>query len=340
MNNAVYWSHIMQKQALTALAISTAIFGASGVSAQDAAANYPAKPIRIVVGFPPGGATDILARILSAQLTPAWGQPVVIDNRGGAGGTIAADMVHKATPDGYTLMMVPSGPFTVSASTYDKLPYDTATGFAAISLLAWVTNAIVVPQNSPVNNLQDLIRLAKEKPGQVSNASSGNGSLHHLAGEVLKRLTGTNMTHVPFKGGGPALVAVAAGEVTFAFASVPSAMPLLQAKRLRAIVVTSAKRSSALPDIPTIAEAGLPLPAGLEMREWYGMVAPLKVPQPIIAKLNSEMVKIFKKPDVQTRLADMGAEPAGSTPKELAVQIATDVQTWAKVVKEAGIRAN
>lgn len=313
---------------------------AATAHAQGTAAEYPNKPIRIVVGFPPGGATDILARILSQHLPNSWGQPVVIENRGGAGGTIAADMVHKATPDGYTLMMVPSGPFTVSASAYENLPYDTATGFASISLLAWVTNALVVGQTSPINNLQDLIRLAKEKPGQLSNASSGNGSLHHLAGEVFKRMTGTKIIHVPFKGGGPMLVALAANEVSFGFASVPSAMPLIQTKRLRAIVVTSTKRSGALPEVPTIAEAGLPLPAGLEMREWYGMVAPLKVPQPIIAKLNAEMIKIFKRPDVQTRLVDMGAEPAGSTPKELASQIANDVKTWAKVVKEAGVKAN
>ncbi len=330
----------MKKTTIAALVLASAGISITPALAQGTAADYPQRPIRVVVGFPPGGATDILARILSAHLTQAWGQTVVVDNRGGAGGTIAADLVSKATPDGYTLMMVPSGPFTISASTYEKLPYDTATDFAAISLLAWVTNAIVVPQASPINTLQDLIRLAKEKPGQVSNASSGNGSLHHLAGEVFKRLVGIQMVHVPFKGAGPALVAVSAGEVTFAFTSVPSAMPLIQSKRLRPIVVTSVKRSAALPDVPTIAEAGVPLPAGLEMREWYGMIAPLKTPQPIIGKLNAEMVKIFRKPDVQVRLVEMGAEPAGSTPKELQVQIASDVKTWAKVVKEAGVRAN
>ena len=331
----------MKRTTIAALVLAGAgISTANHTFAQGTAANYPQRPIRVVVGFPPGGATDILARILSAHLASSWGQSVVVDNRGGAGGTVAADMVSKAAPDGYTLMMVPSGPFTVSASTYDKLPYDTATGFAAISLLAWVTNAIVVPQASPINTLQDLIKMAKDKPGQVSNASSGNGSLHHLAGEVFKRLTGTTMVHVPFKGGGPALVAVASGEVTFAFASVPSAMPLIQAKRLKPIVVTSVKRSAALPDVPTIAEAGVPLPAGLEMREWYGMIAPLKVPEPIIGKLNAEMIKIFRRPDVRAQLADMGAEPAGSTPQELATQIASDVKTWAKVVKEAGVRAN
>ncbi len=330
----------MKKTTIAALVLASAGISITHTLAQGTAADYPQRPIRVVVGFPPGGATDILARILSGHLAQAWGQTVVVDNRGGAGGTIAADMVSKATPDGYTLMMVPSGPFTISASTYEKLPYDTATGFAAISLLAWVTNAIVVPQASPINTLQDLIRLAKEKPGQLSNASSGNGSLHHLAGEVFKRLTGIEMVHVPFKGGGPALVAVTTGEVSLAFASVPSAMPLITSKRLRPIVVTSLKRSAALPDVPTIAEAGVPLPAGLEMREWYGMIAPLRTPLPIIGKLNTEMVKIFRRPDVQTRLVEMGAEPAGSSPKELALQIASDVKTWAKVVKEAGVRAN
>ncbi len=330
----------MKTTTVAALVLASAGISITPALAQGTAADYPQRPIRVVVGFPPGGATDILARILSGHLAQVWGQTVVVDNRGGAGGTIAADMVSKATPDGYTLMMVPSGPFTVSASTYEKLPYDTATGFAAISLLAWVTNAIVVPQASPINTLQDLIRLAKEKPDQVSNASSGNGSLHHLAGEVFNRLTGIKMVHVPFKGGGPALVAVAAGEVTLAFASVPSAMPLITSKRLRPIVVTSLKRSAALPDVPTIAEAGVPFPAGLEMREWYGMIAPLRTPQPIIVKLNTEMVKIFRRPDVQARLVEMGAELAGSSPQELARQIASDVKTWAEVVKEAGIRAN
>ena len=330
----------MKKTTIAALVLVSTGISITHTLAQGTAADYPQRPIRVVVGFPPGGATDILARILSGHLAQAWGQTVVVDNRGGAAGTIAADMVAKATPDGYTLMMVPSGPFTVSASTYEKLPYDTATDFAAISLLAWVTNAIVVPQASPIKTVQDLIRLAKEKPGQVSNGSSGNGSLHHLAGEVFKRLVGIELVHVPYKGGGPALVAVSTGEVTFAFASVPSAMPLIQAKRVRPIVVTSLKRSAALPDVPTIAEAGVPLPAGLEMREWYGMIAPLRTPQPIIVKLNTEMVKIFRKPDVQARLVEMGAEPAGSSPRELALQIASDVKTWAKVVKEAGVRAN
>jgi tripartite-type tricarboxylate transporter receptor subunit TctC len=330
----------MKKVTIAALVLAGAGITATQTLAQGTAADYPQRPIRVLVGFPPGGATDILARIMAGHLAPSWGQQVVVDNRGGAAGTLAASIAAKATPDGYTLMMVPSGPFTISVSTYEKLPYDAVKDFAAISLLAWVTNAIVIYQGSPVQTLQDLIRLAKEKPGQLTNGSSGSGSLHHLAGEVFKRLTGTKMVHVPFKGGGPMLVAVAANEVTFAFASVPSAMPLIQAKRIRPLVVTSLKRSTALPDVPTIAEAGLPLPAGLEMREWYGMLAPARTPPAIVDKLNAEMVKIFRRPDVQARLNEMGAEFAGSSPRELAAQIASDVKTWAAVAKEAGVRAD
>jgi tripartite-type tricarboxylate transporter receptor subunit TctC len=302
------------------------------------APNFPERPIRLVVGFPPGGATDILARILSQYMPESIGQSVVVDNRGGASGTIAAAMVAKSPPDGYTIMMVPSGPFTISVSTYSNLPYDAVRDFQGVSLLAWVTNAIIVPQASPVKSLQDLIRTAKEKSGQVTFSSSGAGSLHHLAGEVMKRMTGTEMIHVPFKGGGPALAALAGNEVTFGFASIPSAMPLINAKRVRPIAVTSEKRMPALPTTPTMTEAGLPPPPGLDIREWYGVIVPTATPAAIVNKLNVEMVKVFKRPDVQKRLVDMGAEYVGSSPQELSKQLANDVRTWAKWVKEAGVR--
>jgi tripartite-type tricarboxylate transporter receptor subunit TctC len=267
------------------------------------------------------------------------GQSVVVDNRGGASGTIAAAMVAKAPADGYTIMMVPSGPFTISVSTYSNVPYDAVRDFAGVSLLAWVTNVIVVPQASAVKTLQDLIRMAKEKPGQITFSSSGSGSLHHLAGEVLKGLTGTQMIHVPFKGGGPALTALAGNEVTFGFTSMPSAMPLINGKRVRPIAVTSEKRMSALPATPTMTEAGVPPPPGLDIREWYGVIVPAATPAPIVNKLNAEMVKVFKRPDVQTRLVEMGAEFVGSSPQALSKQLANDVRTWAKWVKDAGVRA-
>jgi tripartite-type tricarboxylate transporter receptor subunit TctC len=318
--------------------ILLACLGIAAPQAQGAASSFPDRPIRLVVGFPPGGATDTLARILSQHMPDSIGQPVVVDNRGGATGTIAAAIVAKAPPDGYTIMMVPSGPYTISASVYASLPYDAVRDFTGVSLLAWVTNVIVVPQASPVKSLQDLIRMAKEKPGQLTFSSSGSGSLHHLAGEVLKRLTGTNMIHVPFKGAGPAMAALAGAEVTFGFTSMPSAVPLIQGKRLRALAVTSMKRMPALPDTPTMTEAGVPPPPGLDIREWYGVIAPAATPAPIVEKLNAEMVKVFKRPDVQARLTDMGAEYVGSSPQELSTQLANDVRTWAKWVKDAGVR--
>lgn len=326
----------MRKTSVVAMMLAVVVIAAQHAHAQG---NYPNRPIRLVVGFPPGGATDIFARILSVHMPESIGQSVVVDNRGGATGTIAAAIVAKAPADGYTIMMVPSGPYTISASTYSNLPYDAVKDFTGVSLLAWVTNVIVVPQGSPLKSLQDLIRLAKEKPGQVTFCSSGSGSLHHLAGEVMKRLTGTDMIHVPFKGAGPALTALAGSEVTFGFTSMPSAMPLILGKRLRPIAVTSLKRTAALPDTPTMTEAGVPPPPDLDIREWYGVIAPAATPASIVNKLNAEMVKVFKRPEMHARLSDMGAEYVGSSPQELSRQLANDVRTWAKWVKDAGVRA-
>src|SRR5262245_56067181 len=328
----------MIKPTIVAMLLVGAGVAGQHAHAQGALGKYPERPIRLVVGFPPGGATDILARILSQYMPEAIGQPVVVDNRGGATGTIAAAIVAKAPADGYTIMMVPSGPYTISASAYEKLPYDAVKDFTGVSLLVWVTNVIVVPQSSPVKTLDDLIRLAKEKRGQVTFSSSGPASLHHLSGEVLKRLTGTEMIHVPFKGAGPAMVALAGAEVTFGFTSMPSAVPLIHANRLRALAVTSEKRMPALPSTPTMREAGVPPPAGLDIREWYGVIMPARAPAAIVNRLNAEMVKVYQRPDVQKRLVDMGAEYVGSSPQEHSKQLANDVRLWAKWVKEAGVR--
>jgi tripartite-type tricarboxylate transporter receptor subunit TctC len=326
--------------------IVAVLLAAAGIAAQQAyaqgssAGSYPERPIRLIVGFPPGGATDIMARILAQYMPDAIGQPVVVDNRGGATGTVAAAIAAKSPPDGYTIMMVPSGPYTISASTYSKLPYDAVRGFTGVSLLAWVTNVIVVPQNSPAKTLLDIVRMAKDKPGQVTFSSAGPGSLHHLSAEVMKRLTGTDMIHVPFKGAGPAMAAMAGSEVNFGFTSMPSAMPLIHGKRIRPLAVTSAKRMPALPDTPTMIEAGVPPPPGLDIREWYGVIVPAATPVAIINKLNAEMVKVFKRPDVRKRLTEMGAEYVGSSPQELSKQIANDVRIWAKWVKDVGVRVD
>ena len=331
---------------MTKATIVAALLAGAGIVAQHAhaqggpVANYPERPIRLIVGFPPGGATDIMARILAQYMPDAIGQPVVVDNRGGATGTVAAAIAAKSPPDGYTIMMVPSGPYTISASTYSKLPYDAVRDFTGVSLLAWVTNVIVVPQNSPAKTLLDIVRMAKDKPGQVTFSSAGPGSLHHLSAEVMKRLTGTDMIHVPFKGAGPAMAAMAGSEVNFGFTSMPSAMPLIHGKRIRPLAVTSAKRMPALPDTPTMIEAGVPPPPGLDIREWYGVIVPAATPAPIVNKLNAEMVKVFKRPDVRKRLTEMGAEFVGSSPHELSKQLAKDVRIWAKWVKDVGVRVD
>jgi tripartite-type tricarboxylate transporter receptor subunit TctC len=329
----------MRKGTVVAVMLAAVGIAAQNAHAQGGATgNYPDRPIRLLVGFPPGGATDILARILAQHMGDSIGQTVVVDNRGGATGTIAAAIAAKSPADGYTIMMVPSGPYTISPSVYSKLPYDAVKDFTGVSLLAWVTNVIVVPQASPVKSLQDLIRMAKEKRGQVTFSSSGAGSLHHLSGEVLKRITGTDMIHVPFKGAGPAMAALAGNEVNFGFTSMPSAVPLINGKRIRPLAVTSMKRMPALPDTPTMTEAGVPPPPGLDIREWYGVIAPAGTPAAIVNKLNAEMVKAFKRPDVQKRLVEMGAEYVGSSPQAHSKQLANDVRTWAKWVKDTGVR--
>ena len=304
---------------------------------QKGATDYPSRPIRIIIGYAPGGTSDIMSRILGAHLTQAWGQQVVVDNRPGASAQIATDLVAKAAPDGYTLFLTPSGTHTSNVSLYKKLPYDTVKDFAPITLFAWVSNMIVTHPSTPINTLQDLIKMAKEKPGQLTYASVGSGSVSHLSAELLKSITGINMVHVPYKGGGPALTAIASNETTIMFAAVPSGTPYVQSKRIKPLVVTSPKRVPTLPDVPTASEAGAP---GLEVMEWYGVLAPAGTPRPIINKLRDEIVKIIRKPEVTARFGELGADPVGSTPAEFAKQIESDITMWAKVIKSAGLRAD
>jgi tripartite-type tricarboxylate transporter receptor subunit TctC len=320
----------------SAIAFFCMLFAVSSAMAQ-AANDYPQRPIRIVIGYAPGGTSDIMSRILSAHLAQVWSQQVVVDNRPGASAQIGTDIVAKAAPDGYTLFLTPSGTHTANPSLYKKLPYDTLKDFAPVTLFAWVSNMIVTHPSSPINTLQDLIRMAKASPGQLTYASVGAGSVSHLSAEMLKNLTGTNIVHVPYKGGGPALTAIASNEVSIMFAALPSATPFVLSKRIKPLVVTSPKRAAALPDVPTVAEAGV---AGLQVMEWYGVLAPASTPPAIVNKLRDEIVRIIKKPEVAARFAELGADPVGNTPAEFARQIQSDVTTWAKVVKDAGIRAD
>ncbi len=297
--------------------------------------SYPSKPIRIVVPFPPGGATDILARAVGVELTRAWGQPVPVENRPGAGGNIGADMVAKAAPDGYTLVMGTVGTHAINMSLYSKMPYDTVKDFAPVTLVASVPNILVVHPSLPVKTVHDLIELAKSKPGQIYFASSGNGTSIHLAGELFKTMAGVNMVHVPYKGSAPAVADLLGGQVSCMFDNMPSSLPHVKAGKLRGIAVTSARRSPATPDLPTIAEAGLP---GYEASSWFGILAPAGTPREIVTKLNQTIVASLQTPEMRERLSSQGAEPVGDTPEEFAAYIKSEIAKWAKVVKASGAK--
>jgi len=305
------------------------------VAAQQGAADFPSRPIRIVTGYSPGGTTDILSRVIGVHLLQSLGQQIIVDNRPGAAAQTASQIVSKATPDGYTLLMTPSGSHTVNPSLYRNLPYDTLRDFAPVALVAWVTNVILTSSASPINTMQDLIALAKAKPGQLTYASAGNGTITHLSAEILKSVTGINLVHVPYKGGGQALVAISANETSIMFGALPSSMPFLMSKRVKALAVTSPKRASSIPDVPTVAEAGLPR---LGVMEWYGALAPAATPRPIIEKLNAEIARIQKKPEVYNRLSELGADPAIMSAREFGKQVEADVAMWAKVVASSGAR--
>ncbi len=329
----------MESIALAAMAgvLAAAAAPAAAQPSQGAGRDYPTRPIRIVIGYAPGGTTDILSRLLSVHLSQSLGQQVIVDNRPGASAMIGSHVVATAVPDGHTLLMTPSGTHTSNLSLYRKVPYDTVKDFAPITLFAWVSNMIVTHPSTPLNSLQDVIRQAKALPGKLSYASVGIGSVSHLSAEMLKNLAGIDVTHVPYKGGGPALAAIAANEVTIMFAALPSASSFVQAKRIKPLVVTSPKRSPTLPDVPTVAEAGV---AGLQVMEWYGALAPAGTPRTIVQRLRDELVAIIKRPEITARVVELGADPDFMTSTEFAKQIDADIRMWAGVVKQSGIRAD
>ena len=295
---------------------------------------YPQKPIRMVVPFPPGGGTDILARLFGQKMSETLGQQVIIDNRGGAGGTIGTDIAAKAPPDGYTLILV-SGSHAINPGLYPKLPYDSVNDFAPITQLATSPGILVVNPSLPVKSVKDLIALARAKPGQINYASAGSGTPPHLAGELFKVMAKIDMVHVPYKGNAPAFTDVIGGQVSLIFPTMPSAMPFIKSGRLRPIAVTSAKRSPAAPDIPTIAESGLP---GYEATSWYGILAPARTPREIVARLHEVLVSIIGSPDMKDKLAAQGLDPVGNTPQQFAAVIKSEIAKWAKVVKASGAK--
>ncbi len=308
---------------------------AMGALVLDAAAAdaYPAKPIKIVVPYTPGGGADILTRTLAAALTPKMGQQVIVDNRPGGNTIIVSEYVANAQPDGYTLLLVPAS-FAINPSFY-KVPYDTVKGFAPVGLVALVPLMLVANPNVQINSVKDLIDLAKAKPGKLTFASYGSGSPAHLAGELFKSMVGVDMLHIPYKGSAPALADVVAGHVAIMFSSMSPAVPLVKSGRLKGIAVTTTKRVPAMKDLPTIAEAGVP---GYEVQAWNGIVAPAGTPKEIVAKLNRAIVEIVATKEFRDRISAQGFEPESSSPEEFAELIQRDILKWAKVIKDSGAK--
>ncbi len=323
----------MIRTAIRAVAAAAIATFAALAPAQTA---FPTKPIRIVVPFPAGGATDILARAVAQKLTETTGQSVVVDNRPGAGGNIGAELVAKSPPDGYTLLMGTVGTHAINPSLYPKMPYDHVKDFAPVILVAGVPNVLVVNPSLPVNSVQELIAYGKANPGKLNFASSGAGTSIHLSGELFKTMTGVQMTHVPYKGSSPALTDLIGGQVQLMFDNLPPSLPHIKAGKLRALAVTSAQRALALPDVPTVAEAGLP---GFEASSWFGLLAPAGTPKDAIAKINGEVAKWLATPEAKEKLASQGAIVApGLAPEDFAQHIAAETAKWQKVVKDSGAK--
>jgi tripartite-type tricarboxylate transporter receptor subunit TctC len=323
---------------LTATAALLALSG-SGAIAQSA---WPNKPVRIVVPFAPGGTTDILARAVAPELSKAFGQQFVVENKPGAGGNLGAEVVAKSPGDGYTLLMGTVGTHGINRALYPKLPYDPFKDFAPITLVASVPNVMVIPAEwaraNGINTAQDFIKLAKSKPGRLNMGSSGNGTSIHLAGELFKSQTGIFMTHIPYRGSGPALLDLAGGQVDVMFDNLPSAMQLIKGGKLKALAVTSATRSAALPEVPSVEEAaGL---KGFEATSWFGLLAPAGTPSDVVNRLQQEVAKALNNPAINEKMLSQGAIPSGNSPAQFAALIESEHKKWAQVVKVSGARVD
>lgn len=321
----------MQSIFIRSIIAVAALTTASAALAQ----NYPTRPIRIIVVSTPGGSVDTMARAVGPKLAARWGQQVLVDNRPGAGGTIAAELVAKALPDGYTLIMGTVASFATNVSLYKSLPYDPVKDFAPITLVATQNLMLLVHPSVPAKSVKELVALAKKQPGNLSFASAGNGTGGHLSGELFKMLAQIDMLHVPYKGVQPALIDVVGGQVSLTFASIISAMPQVTGRRLIPLAVTGAQRSPAAKELPTMIEAGV---KAYESATWYGLLAPAGTATDIVNKLNAEVVTALKNPDMHDRLSREGADPVGNSPAEFAKHIQVEIEKWRKVVKAAGIQ--
>lgn len=315
------------------IAIAAVVAAATPALAQ----NYPTKPIRFISPYAPGGGTDILARTLAQKLSENFGQQVVVENRPGGGGIVGTEAAARAPADGYTILIGSKGPMTVNPALYPKLPYNTLRDFQPLSLVAMVPAVLAVHPSLPVKSVKELLAMARAKPGELTFSSSGNGGTGHLSGEQFGALGRVKLVHVPYRGTGPATIALLSGEVTFGFGNLVAIMPAVQSRQLRALAVTSEKRLQAAPDLPTVAESGLP---GYEYVTWYGVLAPAGTPRDIVTRLNTELVKIAHSPEMKKRLAAEGGETVGSTPEEFAAYIKQELKASADLVKLANVKSD
>jgi len=320
----------MVRRAFTAIALAI-------LSASAFAQGYPTKPIRLVVGFTPGGVSDVLARAMSAKLSQNLGQQVVVDNRPGAGTTIASELIAKSAPDGYTLYFCDATTHAINASLYTKLPYDSVRDFSFISLVASTPLLLVVNPALPAKTVPELIALAKSRAGQLNYASSGNGTIVHLAGETFKSMAGVDLLHVPYKGSAPATVAVIAGDVAFIFSTMPAALPHVKSGKLRALAVTTSARIGAVQDIPTVAESGLP---AFDLTLYSGVIGPAGMPREIVERMNGELAKVVNSPEIREFFATQGATPMASSPEQFADHMRADIVKLGKAVKASGAKAD
>ncbi len=318
--------------------LSIVLFAVSvtgGTAWAQGAANYPNKAVRFIAPFPPGGSTDLLARLVALKLTEAWGQQVIVENRGGAGGTIGVELAARAAPDGYTIVMGHVGTFGFNPTLYPKLPYDAIKDFAPVTVLATVPNGMAVHPSLPVKTARDFVALAKAKPGELLYASGGSGSASHLAGEYFKLLTKSDMVHVPYKGTGPAMISMISGQTTMTITGMVALMPHVKSNRLKLLGVATMKRLTIMPEIPTINESGVP---GYDANQWYGVLTQAAVPRDIVMKLHADIVKVLARADVKDRLAADGAEAVANTPEQFAAHIKAEIARWAPVVKASGAK--
>jgi tripartite-type tricarboxylate transporter receptor subunit TctC len=317
----------------TAVVLTVASLGVNAATTADS--KYPTRPIRFVVGFLPGGPSDTIARVVAVKLGESLGQPVIVENRAGAGGNVSADIVADANPDGHTILLGTGGPLVIAPIIGQKVGFDPDRDFAPVSTLGGSMSILTAHPSLPANNVKELVALAKAKPGEINYASSGVGAANHLSAELLSSLAGIKLTHVPYKGSGAALPALISGEVKLGFGPLLPAIPHVKAGRLKALGVTGLKRATAAPDIPTIAEQGFP---GFHVDSWYGVFVPAKTPKPIVARLNAEINRIMALPDVKERLSKDGVDPAGSTPEQLNTIVQNEKKMWSKVIKQANIK--